>query len=179
MKKSILFALAGLFVFASCTRDDDDDSNNAFPQEVVLDGTRYELGTTFMQHFSDIGINSENLDLNLITDGLTVHYDADNIPDSISGSGYLLYFEMFSSDSTFLSAGTYTNDTTLMVNTYSYADITHVVNGEEMGISDIINGEIKVVRNGNQYTITGSAKNADDNTDITFSYQGAIPIYDF
>lgn len=177
MKKSILFALAGLFIFASCTKDEDDDSNTPFPQELVLDGTRYEWGTAFMEHYSDYGNNSENLDLFLITDGVTVIYDADNYPDSITGSGYMLYFEMFSSDSTFISDGTYTYDSTLTVNTYDGAFLGQVVNGELTNDNEIVNGEVKVVRDGSTYTITGSGKNATDNTDFTFSYQGALTLY--
>lgn len=178
MKKSLLFALAGLFLFTSCTKDEEDDDNTTpFPQELVLDGTRYEWGTAFMEHFSDYGVNSENLDLFLITDGINVIYDANNYPDSITGSGYILYFEMFSSDSTYMSNGTYTNDSTLTLNTYYGSSLGQVTNGEFINDNDIENGEVVVSRDGSTYTITGSGKDATNNVDFTFSYQGAITVY--
>jgi len=182
MFKSKLFVglLGTLLLVSACKKDDDNDgANNSgdFPQELVLDGTRHGLGTAFMEFYPDYGVNSHNLDLILLSDGLTAHYDADNYPDSISGNGYMMYFEMFSADSTFLSAGTYSMDTTLTVNTFQGAFVAPVSNGEINGSPEQLKtGSVEVSRSNNVYTITGSGKDAD-NKDFEFSYQAAITIY--
>ncbi len=180
MKKNLLIALFGsLIMFSSCKKDDDDDSNNGtgnFPQELVFDGTRYEWGTAFMEYYPDYGVNSSNLDLILVTDGLTLHYDADNYPDSVSGTGFMLYFEMFSSDSTYISNGTYSYDSTLTVNTFYSAFLSPVSNGFAQKPDQLKAGEVEVSRTDNVYTITGTGKDSE-NKDFTFSYQGAITRY--
>ena len=71
-----------------------------------------------MEYYPDYGVNSNNLDLILLTDGINLNYDADNNPGTLSGRGYMLYLEMFSSDSTYISDGIYSYDNTLKVNTY-------------------------------------------------------------
>jgi len=177
-KKAFYALLAGSLLFTSCRKDDDDDNNdtNAFPQELVIDGTRHELGFAFMESYADFGNNSHNLDLLLLTDDLTIHYDASNYPDSVSGNGHILYFELFSTDSTFLSAGTYGFDTNYAAGTYSSAFLAPVVNGEVSDPDQLQSGTVEVVLNDNVYTITGSGKDSILG-DFNFSYQGAITIY--
>lgn len=178
MKKTYLFlSMALLLAVSACKKDeDDDDSTQPFPQELVVDGTRYELGTAFMEHYPDFGVNSENLDLFMLTDGVTVYYNNDNYPDSISGNGYILYFEMFSADSTYLSAGTYVADTTYGQGTFATAFLAPITNGEVDNDEQLNSATVEVARDNNTYTITGSGKD-DMNRDFNFSYQGAIAIF--
>jgi hypothetical protein len=175
MKKAyLLLGLSLMLAVSACKKDEDDnDDTKPFPQELVVDGTRYEWGESFMEYYPDYGVNSENLDLFMFTDGITVHYDSDNLPDSISGNGYVLYFELFSADSTYLSAGTYTADSTLAQGTYYSSFLAPVTNGELSGDEELNSATVEVVREDNVYTITGSGKDGM-NRDFSFSYQGAI-----
>lgn len=179
MKKQLMIALfGGLILFSACTKDEDDnnDGTTTTPSELVVDGTTYTLGSAFLEHYPDYGVNSNNLDLIMLSDGITVYYDEDNYPDSISGSGYMAYFESFSSDSTYLSNGTYTADTTLTVNTFATAWVAPVSNGEVNQTDQIMSGSFTVNRADNVYTITGSGKD-HNSKDFNFSFNGAITVF--
>lgn len=178
MKKYLLLSLGLVLALSSCKKEEDDDTGGTteFSQELVLDGTKYTLGTGFMEFYPDYGVNSENLDLYFLSDGVTVHYDNDNYPDSISGNGYMLYFEMFSSDSTFLSAGTYVMDTTRTLNTFQSSALSPIVNGEATSFDGLTAATVEVSRENNVYTITGSGKDAS-NRNFSFKFKKALVIY--
>lgn len=179
MKKYLFLSLSLVLALSACKKEEEDDQTNGtteFSQELVVAGTKYTLGSGFMEYYPDYGVNSENLDLFLLSDGVTIHFDSDNYPDSISGNGYLLYFEMFSADSTYLSNGTYVMDSTLTVNTFSSSSLAQVVNGEVNSFDDLNSGTVEVSRDDNVYTITGSGKDAN-NRDFSFKFKKALVIY--
>jgi len=166
-------------MLSSCKKDDDDDSSNGaliLPQQLVINGSTYEWGTAYMEYYPDYGVNSSNLDLILLTDGITLKYDADNNPESLSGRGYMLYLEMFSSDSTYISDGVYRHDNTLKANTYYNAFLTFVFNGVAQNTDQLEAGEFEVIYTDNLYTLSGTGTNAE-NKDFSFTFQGEITRY--
>ena len=166
-------------MFSSCKKDDDDDSNNGaiiFPHKLAIHGSNYNWGTAYMEYYPDYGVNSNNLDLILLTDGINLNYDADNNPGTLSGRGYMLYLEMFSSDSTYISDGIYSYDNTLKVNTYYNAFLTFVFNGVPQSTDQLKAGEFEVIYTDNVYTLSGSGTNSE-NKDFSFSFQGEITRY--
>lgn len=180
MKSWRVLALAAIFSFGlvSCEDDKDEDDNPMpFPQELIIDGNRQGLGEALIFNYGAEPGGNVNLDLNILTDGLTIIYD-NGIPDSVTGSGNLMYFEAWTSDSTFLSEGTYNLDTAFTENvfTISYGDIGNVVNGEYTGEFEMTKATFEVVRDNSVYTITGSGTLEDGKT-FTFSFQNEIPIY--
>ena len=176
--KYFLLPLLVLFLLSSCTEDSDkDDDNTPFPQALIIDGARQEIGEAFMINYGQLSNGNVNLDLHLVTDGITVIYSGGD-PDSISGSGMILYFEAYSSDSTYLSAGTYNLDTTSTGNlfTVSIADVYTITNGNLSQETPMQSVSFEVLRDNTVYTIAGSGK-LEDGKDFNFSYQGEIPIY--
>jgi hypothetical protein len=177
MKNAFKFMALGAALMISvvaCKDDKDDDGNNGgttFSQELTLDGTKYTLGSGFIYNYGTNGGGVANFDLNLITDGITVIYDNDGEPDSVSGSGQVLYFETWSSDTTKMADGTYTIDTnSTNAGSISIGEIITIANGEVTDFKEIVSGSLQVTVSGNEHTITGSGK-TKDGKDFSFSFK--------
>jgi hypothetical protein len=170
---SLIFGLA--IAFTSCTKDDDEDSTTqpaAASKAMVIDGTTYPIGDAFLFSYADGNVPT-NLDLIMLSDGITVHYDEDNFPDSISGNGFISFYELFSTDSTNVTSGTYLYDTSGAALTYAFNYLGVIVNGEQTKSFDQSKTTVDITYANGEYTIAGDARN--DSASFTFNYQGALP----
>jgi hypothetical protein len=180
MKNAFKFMALGAALMISvvaCKDDKDDDGNNggnggsSFSQELVIDGTKYTLNDGFIFVYGTDGGNAANFDINLITDGLTIIYDNDGIPDSAAGTGQVIYLETWSSDTVKIADGTYTLDTnSTNAGAISYAEIFTIANGEGTAFKEVASGSVQVSVSGNEHTITGSGK-TKDGKDFSFSFK--------
>jgi hypothetical protein len=179
-KKALLLGLLGVFTLSSCTKDEEDDTSvNEFPQELLIDGTRYDLGEGFIFNYgTSSDYQGANLDLNILSSGLDVIYDADGFPDSVTGSGFVMYLEMYSSDSTALTAGTYNMDTT------GTGNLLTISNGEVFSYGTaveteyaFVSGSIEVMRENGVYSLVGSFVE-EGGKEIKMSYQKSIVVID-
>jgi hypothetical protein len=169
---SLIFGLA--IAFTSCTKDDDEDSTTqpaAASNAMVIDGTTYPIGDAFLFSYADGNVTTP-MDLIMFSDGFTIHYDENNLPDSISGSGFVSRYLLFSTDSTNLTSGTYLNDTTQAAFTYSFNYLAVVVNGKDTKEIDQSKTTMDITYANDEYTIAGDARN--DSASYTFSYQGPL-----
>jgi hypothetical protein len=182
IKRLLILASMALVGFSACTKDSDDDDSTTpqqFPQELLIDGTRYELGEGFVLSYGEAPFHQgTNLDLNVVTSGISVSFDASGFPDTATGSGYIFYLEMYSPDSTFISPGTYTIDTAGSGNLFtisSGATFTYgVANELEYGF---INGSVEVTRLNGVSTFVGTFTE-QGGKEVKFSYQKTLAVID-
>lgn len=163
--------------FTAC-RKDEDDTGQEFPQEFLYNGSRYEMSGGALMHypsFSHTGLG-ENVDLLLYTKGVNLVVGQDGIPDSASGNGFILFFETFSSDSTYLPSGDYVQDTSRRAFTYTTAGIVALVNNNSDLWFDVKQADLEVVYDQGVYTLVGSGKDEAD-LNFNFSYQGPLTYY--
>lgn len=107
MKKYFKLLLAVSLVsglaFTSCKKDEKkDDEPKTTANSATYDGTTFTLASSWVQNYGAVG-SANNIDLSLIGDGITVTSDT-----SVSGIGNVLYLEIFTTGSNFLTTGTYT-----------------------------------------------------------------------
>lgn len=182
INKLLILAFLAILGLSSCTKDSDDDDSNTpqeFPQELLIDGTRYELDEGFVLSYGQASFHQgTNLDLNVVTSGIDVVFDATGYPDSATGSGYIFYLEMYSPDSTFISPGTYTMDTAAtgaLFTISSGATFTYgIANEVEYGF---VNGSVEVTRSNGVSTFVGTFTE-QGGKQIKFSYQKNLAIID-
>lgn len=94
-----LFIFSLLFISVSCGSDDDNnDDDNGTTNEFVYDGTAYALTNGFIQEYG--GASLFNFDITLYG-GLVLQNE------QFSGTGEVVYFEMWTDQATSLKSGTY------------------------------------------------------------------------
>lgn len=185
MSKTIklFFGIIVLFtIIAStgCSTGKEEDTPPEVTENyVTYDGTKYELSHGVIQNYGKLnGPNSYNTDL-IFYNGFTVHESNGEI-DSLSGTGHLLYFEMFSTQGDKLDIGDYMFDTdeTGNIKTFDYGNVAINFNiTTEDGLNkDIVSGKVTVVSNGAEYEI--SFNGADENNKaVTAYFKGALKYY--
>lgn len=167
-----------LSLLSSC--GDDDDNNNgggnnpAASANSLNIGTKdFKFGTAFLIDYGtdDDWHEGRNYDLNLITDGITMIYDNDGFPDSATGSGYLVYLQFFSPDTTQMAAGINTVDTSYQAETIGYAEVFEIINGDEGTNEYDFTGSVEVMRGGSKLRFRSSNGKGDNSIDISFDYE--------
>lgn len=183
IKKLLILASLALVGFSSCSKDEEGDSTTPtkgeFSQELVVDGTSYELGDGFIFSYGQNSFHQgTNLDLNVVTSGIDVIYDATGYPDSATGSGYIFYLEMYSPDSTFISPGTYTIDTVGLGSLFTISTGATFTYGTANEVEyDFVSGSVEVSRSNNVSTFEGTFTE-EGGKEIKFSYQKNLTVLD-
>ncbi len=164
-----------LLILTSCK--EEEGGLKLFPQELLLEGERYEIERAYLIDFFTLGPEINGLQLHLYTEGLNVVEDSLGRPVSVTGSGFRVIYDPISRNFGELSAGTYTIDTTggFRPNTFRLPFISFFSNGTELSNRRIESGEMEVIRQGDLYTITGFGRD-EDRREFSFSYQGVIPV---
>lgn len=91
------------FAIAGCKKDSSKDETTK--NYVNVDGTEYEISKGFITNYGMYN-SAYNFDLVLVSSGLTI-LEYMGMPDSVSGTGNEVYFEMYSSSSDKLAVGDY------------------------------------------------------------------------
>ncbi len=183
MKKilNILLAISLVSVtFYSCNDDDDDDKSSNKDSYLKVEDTEYSLSFGILEYWGEETTDGPYyLDLYL-AGGFTLTDDDDDY--TVEGEGNVIYFELYSSNSTSLTAGEYTYDTTSYeAFTFDYSDYLVNYNLEtdeydEMG--EISSGTIDVSKDGSTYKISIDCMSSDG-TAITGYFEGTLDYYDF
>ena len=171
-----VFLLAGL-VLTGCKDKEEVDPANT----LSYDGTSYDLSKGILLDFGQLGTGQgHNIDLYLMSSGLTVH-EKGGMPDSASGKGELVFFEMFSPVANNLGVGTYNFDAlqSAAASTFDFGE-TLVNANYQTGTGDvyrIVSGKVVVEKANDIYTITFDCK---DNLGkpIKGFYKGTLKYYD-
>lgn len=161
-------------MLVSCKKKGDKVTNY-----FKVNNTTYELSNGILENY---GTDAEsydgyNLDLSLITDGISV-----SASDVWSGSGKAIYFEMYTTSSTYLSSGEYDYDNTTSPSpTFSFDLSFYVLDLVFPGTGtpvQIISGTVTVVKDGNTYDITLSDGENNSGDAITAHYKGTLTYFD-
>lgn len=154
-------------------KDDDEETKNYFK----VGGENVELSEgTLIYYGTDDWYDGYNFDLYLISTGI------EGDEESCTGSGTIIYFELFSSSSTSLATGNYMYDDEsdiYPVGTFDYADysLDFDCESDEGSWVDFVSGKVVVNKSGSEYTLTISGKDEYGNT-ITGYFKGPLPIED-
>lgn len=174
--------LATTFVLSSCGDDDDDDNgngngNNQPANFLKIGENEFKFGANFVLDYGTDPMSGLNYDVNLVTDGINIIYDNQGFPDSATGSGYVVYLEFFSADTTTLAAGAYVVDSTYLPGTIGYAEVFEVIDGDEGNVEYDYTGTVEVMVSGDNTTIKSTGK-GDGTVDISFEYTTKFNILD-
>lgn len=163
------------FAIAGCKKDSTKDETTK--NKVTVDGTEYEISKGFITNYGSYN-SAYNFDLVLVSSGLTIH-ESSGLPDSASGNGNVVYFEMFSSSSDKLALGDYVYNDSGNAGSFDYADYmlnwNPTLQPNAFGV-EIKTGTVKVINNGTEYELSFSGTNANNKT-ITGYYKGSLKYY--
>lgn len=177
--KGIVALVFTALVFASACKKDE------ILDVIRFDGVKYGIAGGILENF---GMANEvpasyNFDLTLYSDGID-YFEENN---DFTGTGTLLYFEMFSSDENDLAPGTYIFDAdSYAANTFDWGVIIVDINFEDplktiknksakIAGESIVDGTIKVSKSKSTYTITITAT-TDLEKQIKATYEGPLPM---
>lgn len=175
LKTLILVAIAGSFLLVtSCKKDDDNKSTNI----LKYDNTEYTLKSGYLENYGQDSIGAAfNVDLTMYTAEVTVH-ESGGAVDSISGTGQVIYFEIFTSTADGIASGDYVYDAmeTGANGTFDYGIFSSDISTFEA--VDIEDGVVHVVKDGNTYDITIVATDVLGKN-ISGAYKGALTYYNY
>lgn len=183
MKKFKWLLLLAAFVtplfFVSCSDDDDDNGNgHADGNHFTYDGNTYELSQGLLVYYGQWDGEGFNFDVDLYSEGIVFPDDEE---EWASGSGYNIYFELFSPDADDLKPGTYEFDEegTQDPFTFNWADFSIDLNFDDQSgtFIDIIGGTVEVAKSGSNYILTIEVI-AEDNKPVTGYYNGPLMRFD-
>jgi hypothetical protein len=181
--KKILKVLGLLLAFAIMLSGCKKDNNNEVSSNSIkYDGQEYALSTGYLEYYGKVtGKPSYNMDLTIISSGLKVH-ELNGEIDSVSGIGNVLYFEVFTSDSSYLDSRTYNFD----------PQATHEAGTFDNGIAGLnlnvvtfegeyfpfVSGSFKINKTGDEYEVSVNCKNGTGKT-VTGYFKGPLKYYDY
>lgn len=164
--------------FACCAVDDSQDP--ILTNHLKIDAIDYELSSGVLQNYGSGGsYEGVNLDLMLFSRNLSISTDGE---ETLTGSGEIIYFELFTSNSTSLDNGDYTfhNTPPYPIGTFSYGIYAIGWDSDENveeGIVEITSGTVSVNKKGDEYEITLACKDAEGK-DVTGYFKGRLQYYD-
>jgi hypothetical protein len=173
---NLFFIILLCLAIEGCKDDSSDDGSTKNAMKV--DGTDYDLSKGFVINYGDYN-SVFAIDLFLISPGLTVH-EFEGLPDSASGTGQLLTFEIFSSSGDKIAVGDYVYSDSENVGTFYYSGYMLNWNATQNPFADlteISSGTLNVINSGAQYEISFSGKDSN-NKDISGYYKGSLKYYD-
>lgn len=179
----------GLFLASSllmsCNKDDED--NDVSPKNHLKIGeTEYVLSKGTCENYGQMEddawqYDGYNLDLTLFSSDFTISTDSYGKLDA-SGSGQLIYFEMFSSkrnefdsrDYTFSSSEPYS------VGTFDYSNfsINYSVNNDDAELTEITSGKVTISKSGSEYSITINCI-SENGESVTGFFKGSLQYFDY
>jgi hypothetical protein len=169
----LLSLSAIIFIITGCKKDEEETRKNA----VTYNGTEYDLSFGTLENFGKDPLDpAYNLDLTIYSSGFTLPAGTSNI-DLLTGSGQIIYFELYTSGSTALDSREYVFDASASGNNgtfdYSILGINFDSSSYDGDLHEITNGKITVVKNGEEYEITIDCKEASGKT-ITGFFKGKL-----
>jgi hypothetical protein len=114
----------------------------------------------------------------LLSSGITVH-DVGGLPDSVSGTGHLISFEINTSGSDKLSPGDYAFSNTFAVGTFDYGayevNWNTSLNPNAIG-TELKTGTVKIISSGAEYELSFTGMDINDKA-VSGYYKGALKYY--
>ncbi len=172
-------------IIASTACDKEEEEETILPVVVTnhftYDGTKHELTQGTIENYGEMtGSGAYNNDLMLMS-GYTINVSDGEI-DSLSGTGNLLYFEMFSTQGEKFDIGDYLYDAdeTYAVKTFDMGTLLvnyNILNDDGLE-TEIVSGKLSILSNGAEYEISFSGTDDKDKA-ITAYFKGSLKYYDY
>jgi hypothetical protein len=178
IQRTLMLFVLFVFVFSSCKKDDTTEA----PQQknhFNADGTDYELSHGFLSNLGMEG-STYRINLNLMSSGLTVH-EQSGLPDSISGTGNEIAFELYCASSGVPATGDYVFNPSHIAGTFYLAGYSYNWNSAinpQPEYTTIILGTLKIIKNDPEYEISFSGTDSH-NASVTAYYKGALKYYTY
>lgn len=176
--KTFVSTLASVLLLCfALTGCEKDSKLNETKNSLKVDSTEYEISKGILEYYGSNG-SGYNIDLTLYSPGITIH-ENQGLPDSVSGNGHTLYFEMYSSSSEKLELGDYPENNTGNAGTFDIAN--YIVNWDValnpgIDLIPITTGTVKIIKNGPEYELSFSGTDIN-NKAITCYYKGNLKFY--
>ncbi|WP_439484503.1 hypothetical protein [Cyclobacterium plantarum] len=159
----------------------DDHNDLDKKNHLKIGSDEYDLSSgVLVNNGQDGGNEGINLDLTFFSKNILIS-DDDNGGYSISGSGEIIQFDIFTSNDTFLDKGIYSfqNTSPYSIGTFAYGLYTVGWEKGDLSVDNtfrIVSGKISVDRNGEEYEITIDCKDENGN-DVTGYYKGELQYF--
>jgi hypothetical protein len=181
--KTIVSTLALIFLLcfamAGCKKDSNKSDTPVTKNFLKVDGTEFAISKGILENYG--GDSSVfNIDLSLISSGITIH-ETLGMPDSSSGTGHVVYFEMFSSSVDKLAIGDYAFNNTMHAGTFDGAEYVlnwNIAQQHNPNFIQLASGTVKVIKSGAEYELTFSGTDQNNKT-ISGSYKGSLKYYNY
>jgi hypothetical protein len=170
--------MAIIAMLGGCKKDSNDEARN---NAISYDNKEYALLDGYIEYYGKIpGKQSYNLDLTLLSSGFTLH-EENGVIDSVSGTGNILYLEVFTADTVFDSKPyTFDPEETHEAGTFDRAAVGLNLNvltyeGEFLTITS---GSFKINKKTDLYEVTLNCRNANGKA-ITAYFNGTMKYYNY
>ena len=178
MKKTGLLLIGTLLMMGASMVSCDKDDDKEFENKVTYEGTEYELNDGYLEYYGVWGDSTYNFDITLVSSDVDYNV-VSGIP---TGTGNIIYFELFSSSSTELVPGTYVFDPdgTSEANTFDEGNFALNFNfTTETGlVRQISLGSLIVEKEGSTYKLTIDCTDSAGKK-ITGNYEGTLSFADW
>jgi len=167
--RKVCLLLTAILLLHSCKKDESGPENFLKYNDLT-----YEITKGYLENYGEYG-GVYNYDVILTSTGITL------TEDGPSGVGNIAYFEMYSSSSTDLAAGTYTfSASAINANTFDEGLVGLDFDlANEVGTSlELVGGTIEVSKTGSTYEINITGVLATGKT-VTGRYKGTLIYYDY
>ena len=175
-KKILTIVLLCLIILAGCKKDKDEDSSDNY---IKYDGKMYPIHKGILENFGEWSIGVYNIDLSLVSNEINLIESQGEITGA-TGTGNIIYFEMYTSNSTHLDNETYEYEWSEEAGTFDdgWVGINYNVDDEEGEIElEIEDGTVTVTKNGYIYEITINCTD-DLGKSVTGYFKGTLKWYD-
>lgn len=177
-----LFLVSSLL--SSCDKDDNDNGDTSKNYLKVGD-TEYVLFKGAMENYGTNDNEDEewnydgyNIDLSLASEGISITTNSYG-EMNYSGSGQLLYFEMFSSKGNEFDSREYTfsSANNFPIGTFNDGEYSLAYTDDDDEWIEITSGEITISKSGSEYSITIACTDENDKS-VTGFFKGSLQYFD-
>ncbi len=180
MTKFKLFAVSAILlvvavVFSSCKKDDPEPTPTPDPKPqsyFTNDGVDYVLSSAYSQYW---GVNNgvHNFDIYIVSEDIKYVQSS----EEFSGTGEVVYLELFTSSSSGLIVGEYNYSSEN--NAFSFGTAEVGINADSQSSEGLwlsaVGGKVNIAKDGEKYTISFNLT-TDDNKEIIGKYEGVLSL---
>lgn len=171
----IFFLLLTVISFSACSEDDDaandDDGGGNTNGNATYDGTSFNLTQGVVTNFGQGEEGLYNFDIDLLSDD----FDIDFENEEVNGRGEVVYFEMWTSQSSELKEGTYKLSNGENDFGITYAEFAQDFNfsSDEGSFKEATAAEVILSRSENIYSLDYTLSFSDGKT-LTGTFEGDL-----
>ena len=173
----ILLLVTSVSLVSCSSEDDGEDGNGNGNGNANYDGTEFTFNQGYVINYgvSDGNANLYNFDITLLSDGFNI----DLVNEEVEGTGEVLYFELWTENSTGLKSGTYKLSNGEDDFGMTYADFVMDYSFDEESTDESFleatSAEITINKSGSTYTLAYDLT-FDNGKSMTGTYVGSLMV---